>query len=400
MKYWFILLLCLTAPNLLRAQKTLRGLVKSKETGQPVAAASVYLANTSTGVVSGGDGRFAISPFPEGRYDLVVSAVGYEIFSTLVNAAELPDDLVVQLVPKVKEMDEVIVRPFIKDGWKTWGKIFMDELIGKTPNAGDCKLLNKEVVRFRLNEKENYIEAIASEPLLIENEALGYTLSYDLVLFRVWLSKGYCLYQGYPLFKDRETDSERKRQRWQRNRREAYEGSVMHFMRSLYRNELLQEGFEVRRVLRLRQQNEQGYWRNLPPVLLQPLLSGDSIARSLDSATVQLQFDYHLQVLYRGKKNPRPYIRYLENSLQSRDNVPISAFGQPSRPQPNQPVVSEIFAVTVEEGIQVLYNGHYYFSTNLIAMQFWAWSEKLCNLLPLDYGNPLPVNARTVYQPR
>lgn len=400
MKYFFCLLIsCI--PASLVAQKTLRGIVKNKETGQPIVSASVYLSNTSTGTASGMDGSFAIGPFPEGRYDLVVSAVGYDLFSTFVNAAELPDSLVVQLVPRVKEMEEVVVMPFLKDGWQQWGQFFLDNLIGLTPNAEDCKLLNREVVRFRFNQKENYLEAVATEPLLIENNALGYSLSYDLVQFRVWKRLGYCLYLGYPLFKDLETNSKKKQQRWLSNRKEAYLGSVMHFMRSLYNNSLLQDGFEVRRVLRPKEKSKHGFYIEMPPVLLPATLPGDSIAYAFDSTTVQLLFSNSLQVLHKSRNNPRSYIRYLSGSLLRGQNIPLTTGGRLNYSPPNnQPAVSEIFAAEPAEGVQLLYNGHYYSSTNLVSMQYWAWSEKLSNLLPLDYGNPQPANARKLYPPK
>jgi hypothetical protein len=35
------------------------------------------------------------------------------------------------------------------------------------------------------------------------------------------------------------------------NRAEAYYGSMMHFMRSLYRNKLIEEKFEVRKLIKL-----------------------------------------------------------------------------------------------------------------------------------------------------
>ncbi|MDG4870120.1 hypothetical protein P8631_19190, partial [Guyparkeria sp. 1SP6A2] len=40
----------------------------------------------------------------------------------------------------------------------------------------------------------------------------------------------------------------RKIKKWQRNRFDAYQGSLMHFMRAVFRNRIAEEGFEVRKV--------------------------------------------------------------------------------------------------------------------------------------------------------
>lgn len=382
----------------LLAQKTLRGKLLSAIDRKPVAAASVYLSNTSTGTVSKEDGSFAISPFPEGRYDLVVSALGYEIYTTTINAAELPTDLQILLKPKVKEMAGVTVIPFIKDGWAEWGPFFMDNLIGATPNAEDCQLMNKEAVRFRHHQKKNLLEAVTSEPLVIQNKALGYTLTYDMEVFEFRFGPGLCTYLGYPLFTEMQTADAEKREQWKRNRQAAYEGCIMHFMRSVYQNKLAENGFELRRVLRPKKKNSLGFYGQMPAVLVDVPLSGDSIAYSIDSATVQLQFNDYLQVVYPAKKLPKLYVRYGNERMSDRPSLKGNVRSS-SRLSTNMPLTSEIYANMPGEGVQVLYNGHYYFSTNLVSMQYWAWSEKLSNLLPLDYGNPQPSNAQMAYKP-
>jgi CarboxypepD_reg-like domain len=387
-QYLLLLIICL-AGNTPYAQKLLQGKITSQD-GKPVAAASVYLSNTSVGTVSREDGSFTISPFPEGRYDLVVSALGYETYSSFINAAELPNYLSIVLKPKVKEMDGVTIVPFIKDGWKEWGQFFMQNLIGETPNADDCKLLNKEVVRFRMYKKENMLEAVANEPLIIQNKALGYTLSYDLTLFQFSFGPGFCTYMGYPLFTEMQSSNAKTITKWQRNRRDAYEGSVMHFMRSVYQNKVIENGFELRHILRRKEKTKQGFYKQLPAMLINIPLNGDSIAFSIDSATVQLQFNDYLQVMYPAKKNPKAYINYLSGKL----------FAKSGNLSTKLPITSEIYAPQSGEGVQVLYNGHYYYSNNLVALQYWAWSEKLSNLLPLDYGNPVPTNAQLAYKPQ
>lgn len=115
------------------AQKVLIGKIIASDSKQPIASASVFLSNTSIGTTSKDNGSFIIQPFPEGRYDLVVSILGYETYTVTIASNSIPSKLEILLVPKVKELQEVIVSSYEKDGWKKWGDFFMENLIGKTP---------------------------------------------------------------------------------------------------------------------------------------------------------------------------------------------------------------------------------------------------------------------------
>ena len=139
------------------AQKVLLGTILSKDSKLPIASASIFLSNTSIGAISKDNGGFVLQPFPEGRFDLVVSIIGYETYTTTVVSNAIPTNLTILLTPKVKELQEVIVTPYEKNGWEKWGDFFMENLIGKTPNATACKLLNKEVVHFRFDKKKNML---------------------------------------------------------------------------------------------------------------------------------------------------------------------------------------------------------------------------------------------------
>jgi hypothetical protein len=127
----FGLLLCSICSN---AQKVLIGTILSKDSKMPIASASIFLSNTSIGTISKDNGDFVLQPFPEGRFDLVVSIIGYETYTITIASNAIPSKLEILLSPKVKELQEVIVTPYEKNGWEKWGDFFMENLIGKTPN--------------------------------------------------------------------------------------------------------------------------------------------------------------------------------------------------------------------------------------------------------------------------
>lgn len=387
------------------AQSDLGGKVLSADNKVPVASANVYISNSSIGTVTDEKGQFVIKNFPAGRYDLVISCIGYETQVVTLSSAQLPPVLTILLKPKVNELQEVIVEPYEKNGWERWGSFFMENFIGTSAFSRDCKLLNKEVIKFRFSKKNNTLKAIANDRLVIENRALGYVLKYDMTRFEYDFGTRIFLYQGYPLFEEMETKRKGLQKRWAENREDAYYGSVMHFMRSLFRNKLVEQDFEVRKLIKLPdaekkrvralyraqavnaaingtlmvdgqlpglRRDSAAYYRkvmNEPEsmnVLINTILTGDSIAYALDSATVGLEFNDYLQVVYTKKKTPPEYQKMLPRGVTS------------------ILLTSELFRTSANP-IMVLASGNYFEGTDLITSGYWAWSEKIANLLPNEY---------------
>lgn len=388
------------------AQPVLKGKVIAGDTKQPIHLANVFLSNTSIGTVTNAEGLFVLDRFPQGRFDVVVSCIGYETYVTTIQYAQLPAAIEVVLKPKINILDEVVVEPYEKNGWDLYGKFFIENFIGTSALAANCKLKNPETIRFRFSKKENILRAFADEPIVLENRALGYTLRYDLKVFEYNYSTRIFYFQGYPLFEDIQTDRKRLLTRWEKNREEAYYGSMMHFMRSLFRNQLIESGFEIRKLIKISEEEKKrvrliynsrtfmngngtvvvndsllgngnkdssDYYRKVlrqpekMNVLIDKVLPGDSIAFAIDSFTAGLYFDDHLQIIYTYKEVPDEYVR--ANSLSVR---------------PKTPVMSEIY-LPRKKTIAVLANGSYFEGIDLISSGYWGWWEKLATMLPFDY---------------
>ena len=415
-----ICILCLSV-IISSAQISLKGKVVSADTRQPVVAANVYLSNTSVGTVTDANGEFLISRFPGGRFDLVVSFIGYETYRLEIRSDKLPDQLEIVLHPKTNELQEVIVETYEKDGWDKYGKIFTDNFIGTAAFAQDCKLINTDAVHFRFEKKRNIIKATADEQLIIENNALGYILKYNLNKFEFNPDTKEFFFQGYPFFEEMQTDRRGLSKRWIENREAAYYGSLMHFMRSLYRNKLIEQEFEVKaivpvseaerkRVARIYKNRSKGTYFKMQRIKDQPgterivndttgksiydsaayyesvlkqpekamvlvntLLTGDSLAYAIDSFTVGLQFTGKVQVVYKPKRNPIEYQRFL----------PRNSYAMP--------IASEIYLIHGKSMV-VLSNGSYFDGSELMIQGYWAWWEKMCTKLPYEYW-PTP-NAK------
>lgn len=88
---------------------------------QPIHLANVFLSNTSIGTVTNAEGFFTLDHFPSGRYDVVVSCIGYESYVTTVQYAQLPLTIEVNLKPRINILEEIVVEPYEKNSWEKYG---------------------------------------------------------------------------------------------------------------------------------------------------------------------------------------------------------------------------------------------------------------------------------------
>jgi hypothetical protein len=268
--------------------------------------------------------------------------------------------------------------------------------------ANECRIKNKQTIRFRYSKVKQVVTAHATEPLIIENDYLGYKLQYLLEEFSYNFKTKMIFYVGYPLFTPMK-GSNAKMKRWERRRKEVYQGSIMHFMRSVYRNTLLEEGFEVRRLEKMQNMEKKrvnalyaellhatrtsgtinlnsnninlhsdssAYYQTIMKqpdhldVLYNTILPGDSIAYAVNPTTAGMDFPDYLQVLYKHKTAHPDYIRmYPKNSTA---------------------VLSQVQLINGNP-IEVQANGMYYNPLELISSGYWSWSEKISTMLPFDY---------------
>ena len=306
---------------------------------KPVPSASIFLSNTSIGTKTDNEGKFQLW-VPQGKYDLIISSVGYETFSATIISAEQPDFVRFVLKTKIEELETVFIEPYEKNGWNNWGQFFIDNFIGNSAFGKQCKIINPEVIRFRKSKKTNILSAIALRPLIIENNALGYRIQYSLETFLFDFNKSILTYTGFPFFEYLK-GSGSKMKKWEKNRKDAYYGSQMHFMRAVFRNHIPEEGFEVRALKRIPNLEKDRVRKVLDSLhkiktytgtitteisidssnyynkimkqgdyiqfIENDVLSGDSIAYAIDDKTAGLDFDDHLVVLYTKKLAPPEY---------------------------------------------------------------------------------------------
>lgn len=347
-----------------------KGLVLDKLTNQPIAGASVFINASGIGTVCGADGSFNLSKFIQaqfGRPVLTIVAMGYE--TTTYNLLNQDGLVVIYLNPIVKELQTVTVSAAVKNGWEKYGKDFIESFISYSSFSKLCTIENPEVLKFYFDSQANSLKVNARKPLIIQNKALGYKITYWLESFEHNFNTGIMTYSGLTLYDDLIRPNKRKAQtaKWLVNRENAYHGSVMHFIRAVHAGQLAQSGFVVRRLDKVEGSRKGRFNNVLDPRVLTEADFSDSIV--VDSSITQkmIQFPKYLYILYNKELEELPYL------------IKLQPFKQ-SKPAPQTSIVSLVGTNAVE----IFANGHIEPAIAFFLEGYWSY-EKLDKLLPLDY---------------
>ncbi len=221
------------------------GTVSDKQTGEKVPFAAVYISGTYIGTTSDINGKFALDISKNESMPVSVSCMGY--YSHTVHNYSTDDSLHILLEPKAFEVDEVVVSAkSLKRKRKACLRLFKKEFLGISVTASRCEILNEEDIFFNYGSDRDTLKAYASKPIRIKNTALGYNITYYLDLFEYVRASNSFIFQGNIIFEENEImENITKRKEIEEARKIAYEGSRMHFMRSLWNNKLTENGFSI-----------------------------------------------------------------------------------------------------------------------------------------------------------
>lgn len=230
-------------------QVSIAGKILDHRDNNAIAGASVFLANATIGQRTATDGTFHLSNVKPGKYELIVSMVGFETYHQLlvVSSANivLPDIEINARANTLKEV-KITVDPN-RDRYQDW---FTDEFLGTSDVARQCKIVNPEVLNLSYDNNKSILTASSDGFLIIENKALGYKLNYLLTNFKLNNKDIYnkeIHYDGSVFFKEM-TGNPSQLADWEAKRQEVYENSEMHFFRSAIKDRIEQEGFRVYQI--------------------------------------------------------------------------------------------------------------------------------------------------------
>jgi hypothetical protein len=295
---------------------------------------------------------------PNGGYDLVVTFTGYTTEVKRVSSSDTSNrNIIIEIKQKDKAMEAVAVvaSSEIKDGWERYGYFFTDNFIGKTLFSSDCHLLNPDVLKFYFSKKLKRLKVRASAPVEIRNDALGYKIKYELDSFTYNYTTQTTLFTGYPLFEELKAVDDTQQQRWNANRMQAYNGSILHFMRSVYNKTLKEEGFEIQFII--------SFYGNDTAIKVKDFYGALNYKKDDSTQTVDIKPNQQNVAIIYGNEQPE------QNYLNEVDNAPKKY---------------QLSVISVAEPLTIEQNGYFYDQNDITTTGYWTW-EKVGDMVPYDF---------------
>ncbi len=348
-------------------------------TKKPIPDANIFINNSRIGTASDINGYFEINVLPHITQELIITHLLYE---TLIINSERYHNLakgsIIEMQSKNESLDEIVLNAKKSSKWNRNFRRFKKTLLGKNKAASKCKILNPEVLQFE--EKNGNLSVKANDLLHIENDYLGYTISF-------WLDElliekdGSTFYKGYVHFIDK---IEANDKRYINRREKSYSQSIPRFLRSLMKSsnkaELNDLGFEISF-----ERYKNGEFEAMPmPSDPSSLILLDSV-----SGLYKLYFSEFLKVEHIGLK------------VSSEDQVKVGvsfaeqqAFGASntqSLGNSQQNAVSRLYIVEP----YLLFDDRGIIINKMALRKYGYWSEqRLATDLPVDYNVNLNVNTK------
>jgi hypothetical protein len=210
------------------------------DNNEPVPGASVFFDNTTVGISTNANGEYRLRIPGQGSYRLTVSHVGYQTvfmdiepettamkFDTAMQSIEL-EELNVATRVRFRQAD-------INLFWRT--------ILGKNPSRRTIQATNTESVFYYYNPETKILKVTCREPLQIVNYETGYRIQYVLNNFTHDYNSGLTDWRYQSVFTELEPQNARQKDTWDKNRKEVYDVSLTKFVKSLYNNTLLNDGF-------------------------------------------------------------------------------------------------------------------------------------------------------------
>lgn len=210
--------------------------------GTAIAEVNVYLDGTKISTISKSDGTFLLDIQGQKSGNLIFQKSQYETSIFPLNQA-IGKSVKVIINPE-NAIEEIVLIPYTEEAYKNFINYFLNQFLGL--DREEVKIKNQRSLKFSYDKKNQILKVKAPETLLIENKNLGYTIQYNLLNFEANFKNKTTSYLGTSFFKEHSY-----KKVFVLNRMNAYNGSLMHFLRSLYHNELEKDGFVVNHAKRI-----------------------------------------------------------------------------------------------------------------------------------------------------
>lgn len=283
-RQFLFILIVLTSINV-KAQETytISGKVVN-ENAEPIQGATVFISGTKIITVTDVDGQFSFKGIVAGNYTVSTSMLGYSTPSQPLTVTNESLNMIIPMNIKPFMLEEVTIG---SQGMRNVQyRIFVKQFLGTSKNAKQCVILNPEVLNFsrkKVSEFHMSLEADADDFLIIENKRLGYRVKYLLSTFTYNPKTTITFYEGDAYFEEL-AGSDKQLKAWTQNRLDAYQGSLMHYLRSIFAGKTVEEGFITNQLVRSDNAMDLQYYIHPDSVNFSALVS------PIDSSFVSFRF--------------------------------------------------------------------------------------------------------------
>jgi len=348
------------------------------ESLKPLAGATVFIDGSKIATATDATGQFKLTVPGAGSYHLSAKMLGYAVANKDVMLKEHSANIDFKLAVKSVVLNQINIGT--DKNWAQHFEMFKKQFLGDTPNALACKIVNPEVINF--STKQSMLYADADEFLIIENPNLGYRIKYLLKTFQYDKMAAITSYDGDVIFEEL-PGTDAQKQSWTKNRQLAYAGSLMHFLRSVFTNTALREGFVAGQLYK--KDNKQ-YYDSKP-------VDFDTLVTAIDTNFIALKFtglhvtyspDKVAQLLKSGTKETSLVVD--SSVLRKRPIQPAS--NQGVKPKYVSDLMSYVKQVTIDASGRV-------FSGYLLSFLIrgdWTY-RRVADQLPFEYQPPVKLSA-------
>jgi hypothetical protein len=266
----------------------------------------------------------------------------------------------------------------------------------------NCNILNPEVLILDGETEPNSLKVRAKDILEIENPNLGYQIKYVLTGFEYNKVRNEVVYAGYPYFVE-ENLPKRRVKKVTESREKAYLGSMMHFMRSLYKGNAENSGYRIfptQKVPNIPAEvnleivgygSEAKLEKGKEEKELAPLDSIDipfndpiaaaTLTQSTQDGKVFIIYNKPVYILYLHEEEESAFFLYSLRNI----NFAIKYLGESESKESGVRLAQLSKMEMRSKAVQVFDNGSYFHPFDIFVQGYMGW-EKIGDLMPLDYG--------------
>lgn len=216
------------------------------EIGTPISNVNIYIDGTKVATISNSDGSFSLDIQNQKNGNLIFQKETYESNSIAIN--KLIGKNIKVVLNKFKVIEELILIPYTEEAYRNYIQYFLNQFIGS--DQTNVKIKNQRTLKFSYDKKNKMLKVKSPKPLIINNKNLGYEIQYNLITFEADFNNNTISFAGTSFFKETSQKNSVKV-----NRMDAYSGSMMHFLRSVFSKTTTEEGFIVNHVIKIPNKN-------------------------------------------------------------------------------------------------------------------------------------------------